>query len=315
MKATFYLATIFALLAGFGSALGENDPQRPIRVLTGAPGGGGDFAARIIAQGLTASFGQQVIVDNRGGVLPIEIGSKAPPDGYTLVLDGASLWIEPLIRKTSYEVDKDFALVMLALSSPNVLAVSAALAIGSVKDLIALAKAKPGELNYSSGSLGTTGHLAGELFRAMAGVNIQHVKYKGTGPAINALMGNEVQLSFATPAVMLPHVKSGRIKGLAVTSAEPSALAPGLPTLASALPGYEAVSLYGIFAPTGTPPTVIARINQEIARTLDLPETRLRLLSIGLEPIAVNIVDSARILKAEIAKWRKVIKDAGIHGD
>jgi tripartite-type tricarboxylate transporter receptor subunit TctC len=205
---------------------------------------------------------------------------------------------------------------MVAAATPNVLVVHVSVPANSVSDLIALVKAKPGAFNYGSGGTGGTSHLAGELFKAMTGANIVHVPYRGTGPAVGALVGGEIQLLFASAATVLPHVKSGKIKALAVASARPSALAPGLPTVsASGLPGFESVLLLGMFAPARTPPLVINKLNKEIARVLAGADVTAKLASAGLEPVANSPDEFAALLKADLAKWGKVINDAGIRAN
>ena len=303
------------MVLGAGVVSGQDYPNKPIRIVTGASGGGGDFASRLIGQGLTDRLGQQVVVDNRGNIAG-EIVSKAPPDGYTLLVEGASFWIAPLLQKTPYDPVRDFAPITVAVSTPNILAVHPSVTANSVKELIALAKARPGALNYASGGTGGSAHLAGELLKAMAGVNIVHIPYRGTGPAVTALIGGQVQLMLANAAAVTPHVKSGRLRALAVASAQPSALAPGLPTMAtSGLPDFESVLMLGIFAPARTPATLIDRLNQEIVRVLNGADVKAKLFAAGVEPVGSSPKEFAATLKSDMAKWGKVIKDAGIRAD
>jgi tripartite-type tricarboxylate transporter receptor subunit TctC len=270
---------------------------------------------RVVAQGLLPTFGQPVVIDNRG-LIGAEIVSKAAPDGYTLLVDGASVWIASLLQKTPYDPVKAFSPVMVVAATPNILVVHVSVPANSVRDLIAVAKAKPGMLNYASGGAGGTSHLAGELFKAMTGTSIVHVPYRGTGPAVAALAGGEVQLLFGGAATVLPHVKSGKLKALAVASARPSALAPGLPTVwASGLPGFESVLLLGMFAPAKTPSVVINKLNREIARVLTAADVTAKLASAGLEPVANSPEEFAAVLKADLSKWGKLIKDAGIRSN
>jgi tripartite-type tricarboxylate transporter receptor subunit TctC len=299
-----------------GMVFGQNYPNKPIRIVASAAGGSGDFAARLIAQGLTGALGQQVVVDNRGGIIPGEIVSKAPPDGYTLLIDAASFWIGPLLQETPYDPVKDFAPVTLTDSAPNVLVVNPSLPVKSVKELIALAKARPGELNYGSSSTGSTPHLAAELFNNMAGVKIVRVPFKGSGPAVISLLGGQVQLMFATAGSVAPHVKSGRLRALAVASPQPSALAPGLPTIAaSGVPGYEAVAFEGMFAPAKTPVAIIDRLSQEIARVLNRAEVKERFFNAGVETVGSTPEEFAAAIRSNVAKWGKLIKDAGIRDE
>ena len=242
--------------------------------------------------------------------------SKAPPDGYTLLIDAASFWIGPLLQETPYDPVKDFAPVTLTDSAPNVLVVNPSLPVKSVKELIALAKARPGELNYGSSSTGSTPHLAAELFNMMAGVKIVRVPFKGSGPAVISLLGGQVQLMFATAGSVAPHVKSGRLRALAVASLQPSALAPGLPTIAaSGVPGYEAVAFEGMFAPAKTPVAIIDRLNQEIVRVLNRAEVKERFFNAGVETVGSTPEEFAAAIKSNVAKWGKLIKDAGIRDE
>jgi tripartite-type tricarboxylate transporter receptor subunit TctC len=304
------------MVLGAGMVFGQNYPNKPIRIVASAAGGSGDFAARLIGQGLSGALGQQVVVDNRGGIIPGEIVSKAPPDGYTLLIDAASFWIGPLLQETPYDPVKDFAPVTLTDSAPNVLVVNPSLPVKSVKELIALAKARPGELNYGSSSTGSSPHLAAELFNMMAGVKIVRVPFKGSGPAVISLLGGQVQLMFATAGSVAPHVKSGRLRALAVASLQPSALAPGLPTIAaSGVPGYEAVAFEGMFAPAKTPVAIIDRLNQEIVRVLNKAEVKERFFNAGVETVGSTPEEFAAAIKSNVAKWGKLIKEAGIRDE
>lgn len=301
-------------LFGFGTVSGQIYPNRPVRIIASEPGGGNDFAARVIAQGISAPLGQQVIVDNRpAGVVAIEPAAKAPPDGYTLLLYSNGLWTLPFIQSVPYDVLRDFAPITLAVRAPNILAVHPSLPVKTVKELIALAKARPGELNYASGSTGSSPHLSAELFNSMAGVKIVRINYKGSGPAVSALVGGQVQLMFATSGAAEPHLRSGRLRGLAVTSAEPSALAPGLPTVAaSGLSGYESDTPYGVYAPAKTPDAVIQRLNQEIVKFLARTEVKEKFFGAGFDIVASTSERFATVLKADIVRMAKLVKDAGI---
>lgn len=293
---------------------GQTFPSKPIRMLSSAPGGSSDVVARMIAPGLSANLGQQVIVDNRGGFISVDILTKAPPDGYTLLYFGSSLWLAPFLRaNVPYDPVKDFSPVALAVSAPTILVVHASVAATSVKELIALAKAKPGTLNYSSGPSGSATHLAAELLKSMAGVSIVRIPYKGQGPALNALLGGEVQLTFPSAGSVMTHVKAGKIRALAITSSEPSALFPGLSALAAAgVPGYESVQMSGIFAPAKTPKPIVDRLNREIVRVLDSADVKERFASAGLEAVGGSPEQFAAKIKSEMIRMGKVIKDAGI---
>ena len=293
-------------------------PAKPIRIVTSDAGGGSDVIVRVIAQGITGPLGQQVVVDNRGGgVIAGEIVSRSQPDGYTLIYYGSTLWILPLMRKSvPYDTVRDFAPITLAVSSPNVLVVHPTVAAKSVKELIALAKSRPGELNYASAAAGTIPHLAAELFKSMAGVDLMRIVYKGTGAALNDLLGGQVHVMFATAPSAAPHIKTGRLRALAMTSAQPTAAFPDLPTIATAgLPGYEAVQVSGMFAPAKTPAVIIARVNKEIVSALRLTSVRERLASTGVEAVGSTPEQFAAKIKSEIARMGKVIRDAGIRDE
>src|SRR5688572_15204458 len=255
------------------AAAAQEFPTRPVRIVTATVGGTTDLVARLVAQGLTSSLGQQVIVDNRPpGIIPGEIVVKAAPDGYTLLFHGSSLWMMTLLQKVPFDPAKDLAPITLATSTPNIVVVNPAVPAKSIKELIALAKAKPGALNYGSGATGAASHLAGELFKYMAGVNIVRVPYKGQGPAVLGLLGGEVQVSFASSGSVAGHMRAGKLRALAVTSAKPSAVAPGVPTVAeSGLPGYQSTTNAGMFAPVRTPDRLIGFLNREIGQVLNKP--------------------------------------------
>jgi tripartite-type tricarboxylate transporter receptor subunit TctC len=295
------------------SGSGQDYPARPIRIVSSEPGGSNDYAARLMVPGLTASLKQNVVVENRPGIIAAEIVSKAAADGYTLLAAGGSFVLGPLLRTMPYDVLRDFAPVTLAVTSPSIVVVHPSSPIKSIRDLIDTAKARPGELNYSSASAGSANHLGSELFKAMANVNIVRVPYKGAGPALSALIAAEVQVSFASAGSAMPHIKSGRVRALAVTSAKPTALAPGLPTVASAgLPGYEAAVINGVHAPAKTPRAIVNRLNQAIVRVLNEPDVKEKFFQSGSDVMGTTAEASLAAIKAEIARMGKVIKDAGI---
>jgi tripartite-type tricarboxylate transporter receptor subunit TctC len=273
-----------------------------------------DFMSRLIAQGLTGTLGQQVIVDNRADNIAQEIVAKAPPDGYTLLVTGTGFWVEPLLHKTNYDPVKDFSPVILATRAPNVLVVHPSLPAKSVTELIALAAAKPGQLNFASAGTGGSAHLAGELFKAATGINMVHVPYKSAGPAVAAVIGGEVQLMFATTGSVAPFMKTDKLRVLGVTTAQATNLVPGVPTVSASVPGYEAVSMVSVFAPQKTPALLISRLNQEIAQVLNRAETKERLFAAGVEVVASSSQELDAKLKSEIARLSKVIKEAGIRG-
>ena len=307
-----------ALLAGStGIASSQSFPYKPIRIVVPGTGGGTDLMARVIAHELAAPLGQQVVIENRPtGVIPAQTVSRAQPDGYTLLMSGSGLWLAPFLQdKVPFDPANDFSPITLAVGQPNVLAVHPSVAT-SVKELIALAKARPGELNYASGSAGAANHVAAELFKAKAGVAIVRVNYKGAAAGLNALMSGEVQVMFVTAAAVVPHIKTGRVRALAVTSANPSALLPDLPTVAaSGLPGYESTSIYGIFAPAKTPKPVITRLNKEIIQVLNKPDLKEKLISMGGEAVGSSPDQLAATVKSDMAIIGKLLKKTGIQAD
>ena len=308
-------ATLSVALTVLGASvvLAQDYPSKPIRIITSGVGGGSDFDSRQIAQGISCPLGQPVVVENRTAILAAELVSKAPPDGYTLTVSGGAVWNSTLFRKMNYDVINDFAPVTLIERTVNIVAVHPSLPVKTIKELIALAKARPAELNYGSTGAGSGQHMGTELFKSLAGVNIVHVPYKSSGQAVPALISGEVQVLIYDSGVLAPHAKSGKLRALAVTSAQPSALTPGLPTVAaSGLPGYETESISGLFAPAKTPAAIVSRLNQEIVRFLNLPEVKERFLNAQVEIVASAPEQFAAAVKSELAKWVKVIKDAGI---
>jgi len=298
-----------------GVVIGQEYPNKPIRIVTSPSGGGQDFAARLVVQGVSGPLGQPIIVENRPSNLLGEIVAKAAPDGYTLLLAGTSFMIDPLLKKTPYDPVKDFSPISLLVSSPSVLAVHPSLPVKTVKDLIGLAKARPGELNYAMGGTGSSSHLAAELFKSMAGVDIVRITYKGTAAAVTDVIGGQVQMVFATAPSVAPHLKSGRLRGMAVTSARPTALAANLPAVAATLPGYEAESIQGMFAPAKTADAIIRRLNAEFVRFLRTPEVKERFFAAGSDVVASTPAQLDASVKGEIARLGKVIKDADIRLD
>ena len=304
------------MILGAGTVSGQDYPSKPIRFVTSAVGGGNDIQTRIIAPVISPPLGQPVIVDNRGGsLLSSEAVSKAPADGYTLLYNGQSMWLTPLLQKVPYDM-RDFAAISQVTREIYILTVHPSLPVKSVKELIALAKARPGQLNYGSSIPGSNGHLAGELFKSLAGVNIVWVPYKGTAPAITAEISGEVQMTIANPGAVLPQMQAGKLKALAVTSPTPSALFPGLPTVAaSGVPDFEMISMTGVFVPAKTAPEIINRINQEIVRALNLPEVKEKFLKSGVEAVSSSPEQFGAAVKADMSRISKVIKDANIKVD
>ena len=299
------------------NAHAQTYPNKPIRVLAPEAGGGVDFVARVIARELSANMGQQVVIDNRGGAGGIIAGDtvvKSAPDGYTLLFWGPAMYLLPYLReRVPFDTAKDLTPVTLAVTTPNVLVVHPSLPVKSVRELITLAKAKPGALSDAGANTGSSAHLTAELFKAMAGVNIVRVPFRGVGPALSALIAGQVQLMFPSAGSIAPHVKSGRLRALAVTSAQPSALTPGLPTVAAAgVPGYESVAVFGIMAPAATPVDIITRLQREVARAVANPEVKKRFLDAGVEPVGSTPDEYASTIRRETAKWGKLIRDLGI---
>jgi tripartite-type tricarboxylate transporter receptor subunit TctC len=299
-----------------GATSAQNFPLKPVRILTGEPGASLDFAARLVAQALSGGFGQPVIVENRGGAsgaVAAQTVARASPDGYTMILYGSTLWIAPLMQKLPYDAVRDFAPITLVTAQPNILVVNPSVAAKSVSELIALARAKPGEINFATGQLGSTNHLAALLFKSMAAINIVHIPYKGTGAALPDLVAGRVQMMFPNAGAVTDLIKSGRLRALAVTSLQPSALVPGVPTVtATGLPGYESIATQGIFAPARTPPAIVNRLNQEIVRVLNLPDIKEKFLATGVEVVGNLPRQFAATVKSDIERLGKVIRDAGI---
>ena len=312
----FFPAASVLVMTLFASVVAHTQdyPNKPIRIITTAAGGGGDFTTRQVAQGITGPIGQPIIVDNRAtGFVAAEAVSKAPADGYTLLVTGSAVWLSTLFRSVPYDINRDFASITIIEFTPSVFAVHPSVPVKSVKELIALAKARPGELSYGSDAIGGRGHLGVELFKSMAGVNILHVPYKGSAAANNAVLGGEVQIVLNDPGVLLPHAKAGRLRLLAVSTAAPTALAPGLPTVAATgLPGYELEGITGFFAPAKTPAAIINRLNQETVRALNTPEVRERFLAASVQVVASTPEQLSDRVKSDLAKFGKVVKDAGI---
>lgn len=301
------------LLAGLaGSALAQTAPYpgKVVRIITTAAGSGTDITARIIARGLTAAFGQQVIVDNRG-IGGVEATVKAPADGYTVLHYTSPVWLLHHMQEVRWDWQRDLLTVALVSRTPNIIATHPSLPVTSVKQLIALAKARPGELNYATGTLGASAHLSAELFAQMAGVRMTRIYYKGSGPAMNDLIAGQVQLMFPAAGTVTPHVRAGRLRALAVTTAAPTPLAPELPTVAQAgLPGYESVSLSGYFAPARTPGMIVQRLNQEITRVIAEPEHKARMAALGVELAGSTPEAFAELIQSESARMGPLLRRA-----
>ncbi|MGZ8265829.1 MAG: Bug family tripartite tricarboxylate transporter substrate binding protein [Burkholderiales bacterium] len=312
-KAFVPILAALTAMAFIGNAAAQAYPTRPVRIITTVPGSGTDLLARMIAQGVSARLGQQAVVDNRG-IVGIELAAKAAPDGYTLLLYTSPLWLTPVFREeVAWDVARDFTPIVAPTTTPNVLVVNPSLPVKSVPEFIAYAKARPGTLNYASGSTAASAHIAAELFKYMAGVNLVRVNFKGTGPAMTALLSGEVQVVFPAAGTAMPYVRSGKLRALGVTSAQPSPLAPGLPTVAEAgLPGYESSSLTGVFAPAKTPPAVVNRLYDEMQRVLHAPEVKEKLFNTGLEVVALSPAEFTKFIRSEVARMDVLVKRAGL---
>ena len=296
----------------------QSYPARAVRlVVPSAPGGGADITARIISPRLSELLGQQVVVENRAGagtMIGSETVARAAPDGYTLLLGISTLAINPaMVRKVPYDALKDFATISQLVSLPNILVTHPSLPAKTVKELVAFAKARPGQLNFASAGVGTNPHLSMELFLSMTGLRMIHIPYKGAGPGVVDLVAGHVPVM--TPSILsgLPHVKSGRLRALGVTGAKRAGGAQQVPTIAEAgVPGYEAVQWFGVLAPAGTPREIVARLHGDSVRALQAAEVRDRLASDGADPVGSTPEAFAAFLRAETVKWAKVVKDAGI---
>ena len=297
-------------------------PDRPIHFVVGfTPGGPSDILSRALGQKLAEQWGQQVVIENRpgaGGNIAAEAVARSAPDGYTWLLGNNSILATnaSLYRKLGYDPVKDFAPVALVAIQPNILVVNQQVPAGSVSELIALARAKPGQLNYASSGSGAAAHLSGELFKAMTGVDMVHVPYKGAQPALTDVIAGQAQLMFATSASVLPHVKTGRLRALAVTTAQRSATVPELPTVAEAgVPGFESITWHGVVVPAATPAPLVQRLNRDIVAVLQMPDVRERLAALGAEVVGGTPSDFADYIAKEIPKWSKVVKDSGARAE
>jgi tripartite-type tricarboxylate transporter receptor subunit TctC len=306
---------------GMTNACAQPYPNKPIRMIVSVPPGGpADTLARMVAPRLSAALGQTVVIDNRPGAngnIAYEMVAHAVADGYTFVLVAAGIAINPsLYREVKYDVLKDFAPITQGISVPNILVVHPSVTANSVKELIALAKAKPEQLTFASAGNGSSGHLALEQFRLISGIQLIHVPYKGGGPALTEVIAGQVQALFSLALAAIPQIKAGRVRALAITSARRSALAPELPTIAeSGFPGFEVVGWFGWLAPATTPQEIVNRLNREIVRILKLPEMKERLLGLGADPVGNSPQAFAAFIRSEHDKWARVIRQANIRAE
>jgi tripartite-type tricarboxylate transporter receptor subunit TctC len=292
-------------------------PSKAVRIITLEPGGSVDIAARILAQGLGAALGQTFIVENRpgaGGIIMVEAVKNAPPDGHSLGFFGSNFWITPLMQDVPYD-RKDFAPVVLAVASPNILVVHPSLPVKNVKDLIAMARAKPGELSYGASAVGSGPHLASVLFKSMAGIDAVNIPYKGGAPTVSDLLAGRLQFAFTTPGTIAAHVKAGKLRPIAVTSANSSALAPDLPTVAETIPGFSSATIQGLFAHAKVNKAIVAQLGRESVKFLNRPDIRQKFLDVGTEVLASTPEEFEATINAEVARLGPVIKAAGIRAE
>lgn len=320
------LAAIAAAVAALATCLGtaavaQPYPNRPVRIIVPfAPGGGTDVTTRIVSTRLQEALRTPVVADYKPGagtMIGTEFTARAPADGYTIMITSASHALNPALHgKVNYHPVNDFAAISMAISFPFVLAVTNSLPITSVTGLIAAAKAQPGKLAFASSGVGSTTHLAGEVFKSLTGVDMVHVAYKGGGPALTDVMAGQVPVTFATALETLPQVRAGRLRGLAVSSARRSAAAPELPTIAEAgVPGYDVTGWYVFLAPAATPRPIIERLNLEITRILQTPAVREQMLAVAAEPWPTSPIEAQEFIASETARWRQVIRQAQIRPD
>ncbi len=318
-------AVLFLIVAGCvapsQASAQTNYPHKPVRLIVAAgPGGSGDLLGRALAHKLSELWGQQVVIDNRPGagtVIGTTIAAKSAADGYTLFQANAAHTINPaLTRELPYDTQRAFTPVTLSAELPNTLVVNPAVAARTVKELIALAQAKPGQLNFASSGIGNATHLASELFRSATHTQIVHIPYKSGGFALTAIIAGEVQFYFATLPSSLPHINGGRLRGLAVTTLRRSSAAPQLPTMhESGLPGFEVTSWYGILVPAGTPAAIVTKLNRDIVATLQDPVVRSQIAAQGADPVGNSAAEFNSFISRELVKWAKLIKDANIKAE
>ena len=319
----YFRLSTFAFLLGYCAWAPQAHaqyPDRPIRLIVGfPPGGAADILGRIAAQRLSESLGQQVVVDNRGGaggLIATETAARAAPDGYTLLFTSIPHVINPhLYRKVAYDAIKDFTPVVQFVAVPLMMASNPSFPAKTVKELIAAAKARPGQVNFASAGGGSSSHLSLELFQSMSGIRVNHVPYKGTGPLITELIAGQVSVTIASAVPLSPQVKAGKLRGLAVTSPKRSPSFPDLPAIAETVPGYEVVNWFGILAPAGTPPAIVTRISKDFNEALGSPKLREQLAAQGADATGGTPAEFAKIIRADFAKWARVVKESGAKVD
>jgi tripartite-type tricarboxylate transporter receptor subunit TctC len=303
------------------NAAGESYPQRPVRVIvTFPPGAGSDVATRLVATKLAESFGRQFVIDNRAGAagnIGVDLAAHAAPDGYTLLsVTAAAAISQSAYRKVSFDLARDFTAIAPIASAPFVIVAHPAVPAKTLKELIEIAKAKPGQYSYATPGSGSSPHVAGELLKLELGIDLLHVPYKGTVPAIADVIAGNVSMALANTLVALPAVKSGRLRAIAITSATRSSMAPDIPTVAeSALPGFQAGTWYGLLGPKGTSREIVTTVNREVSRVAQLPDIREKLAALGAEPVTGTPEQFAAFIRSEVARWAKVVKAARIQLD
>ena len=317
MRARWLMIAILGLLVAAGSVGAQQEyPTRPIRLIVPfPPGGPSDVVGRMLAQRLTETFKQSVLVDNRpgaGGTIGAETAMRADADGYTMIIVSAAYAASAALYKLPYDPVKDVTPVALIGEGGNLLMLHPSVPVKSIEELVAYDKANPGKLNYGSGGTGGDTHLAAELFNQMAGTRLTHVPYKGMGPALNELLAGQIQLIFGNASVMIPHVKSNRLRGLAVTTAKRSDAVPDIPTVAETVPGYEAVTWAAVLGPKALPNEIVARWNREINNILQHPDVKERMAGYGMEPAGGSPERLRGALERDVAKWKRVVETAGI---
>jgi tripartite-type tricarboxylate transporter receptor subunit TctC len=316
-----HLLAAIALVSVLQPAFAQNYPAKPVRLISGfQPGGGSDIVARLVSEKLTESWGRPFIVDNRsgaGGTIAMAIAAKAPADGYTLlVISGSLITNATFVTKVPFDLLKVYAPITQATSGPYLLAVNLSVAAQNVKDLIAIARAKPGQINYASAGTGSSAHLGMELFKNLTGTDMTHVPYKGAGPSLIDLIGGQIQVGMVSATSGMPHVRSGRLRALAVTTLQRSPLIPELPSVAeSGVPGFSVDSWYGIVAPAGTPAAVIGKLNAEIVKVIRTPAVVAYLAKEGAVPKGSSPAELTAMMQADLAKWDRVIRTARIRFD
>ena len=314
-------AALAAMVVCAAPALGQAYPTKPIRIVApSTPGDAPDVIARLVADKLSVALGQQVVVDNKpgaGGVVGSESVAKSAPDGYTLIMGNAgSHGINAAVySRLPYDIQRDFAPVSQVAIAPNVMVINPSVPANSVAEFLAYAKSQPGKLSYASGGNGSSAHMSMELFKSMAGIDVQHIPYKGSSPALTDLIGGQVAVFIGNMPPTVPHIKSGKLRALAVTTRTRSALMPELPTIADTLPGYETVAWFGVLAPAGTPPDVVNKLSAEIGKIARSPEMREKLVAMGAEPVGGTPEEFKAVIDRDIAKWKPLAQKVGIKVD